>query len=120
MRDSNGLFVNASEPVNFIIRLRSSSGFEPFELKNNLTRERLSLRLIGGYGLLVRCQLGEKRTNGLIGRRRQFSGNGPVNGMALAFASKTVTSATGTDQGWTDHGSRQFLGDVITVTDFSK
>uniref|UniRef100_A0A183C547 Uncharacterized protein n=1 Tax=Globodera pallida TaxID=36090 RepID=A0A183C547_GLOPA len=53
-------FVNASESTNFIIRLRSSSGFEPFELKNNLTREQLTLRLIGGYGLLVRCPIGRE------------------------------------------------------------
>uniref|UniRef100_A0A914GP06 Uncharacterized protein n=1 Tax=Globodera rostochiensis TaxID=31243 RepID=A0A914GP06_GLORO len=40
-----GSFVNASKPVNFIIRLRSIAGFyEPFELKNNLWGERLTLR----------------------------------------------------------------------------
>uniref|UniRef100_A0A183CHV1 FBA_2 domain-containing protein n=1 Tax=Globodera pallida TaxID=36090 RepID=A0A183CHV1_GLOPA len=66
-----GSFVNASKPVNFIIRLRSFAGIEPFELKNNWTREQLTLRLIGGDGLggrkigrrdglLVRCPIGRE------------------------------------------------------------
>ncbi|KAI3411073.1 hypothetical protein GPALN_003158 [Globodera pallida] len=49
-------FVNASEPVNFIIRLRFTAGIEPFKLQNNLTGERLS----GGDGLLVRCPIGRE------------------------------------------------------------
>uniref|UniRef100_A0A914HFR5 F-box protein n=1 Tax=Globodera rostochiensis TaxID=31243 RepID=A0A914HFR5_GLORO len=46
-------FVNASEPVNFIIRVRCSD-IEPFVLTNNSTGE----RFIGGYELLVRCPIG--------------------------------------------------------------
>uniref|UniRef100_A0A183CM25 DUF4283 domain-containing protein n=1 Tax=Globodera pallida TaxID=36090 RepID=A0A183CM25_GLOPA len=56
------LFVNASEPVNFIIRLRSFAGIEPFELKNNWTGERLTFRRINkDYGLLVRCPIGREK-----------------------------------------------------------
>ncbi|KAI3411165.1 hypothetical protein GPALN_003248 [Globodera pallida] len=50
-------FANASEPVNFIIRLRSFAGIKTFDRTNNLTGERLTLRLIGSYGLLVRCPI---------------------------------------------------------------
>uniref|UniRef100_A0A914GVN1 Uncharacterized protein n=1 Tax=Globodera rostochiensis TaxID=31243 RepID=A0A914GVN1_GLORO len=57
-----GSFVKASEPVNFIIRiLRSSfSGIEQFELANNVTGERLTLRQMDDesfHWLLVRCPL---------------------------------------------------------------
>uniref|UniRef100_A0A183CQ58 F-box domain-containing protein n=1 Tax=Globodera pallida TaxID=36090 RepID=A0A183CQ58_GLOPA len=53
-------FVNASAPVNYIMRLRSP-GIEPFELKNNLTGERLTLRQIEKYNwLLVRCPIGRE------------------------------------------------------------
>uniref|UniRef100_A0A183CGU8 MULE domain-containing protein n=1 Tax=Globodera pallida TaxID=36090 RepID=A0A183CGU8_GLOPA len=54
-----GSFVSASEPVNFIIRLRSSSGIEPsFELTNNWTGERLTFRQIDkDKWLLVRCPI---------------------------------------------------------------
>ncbi|KAI3421010.1 hypothetical protein GPALN_014637 [Globodera pallida] len=58
-----GAFVNASEPVNFIVRLSHSAEFDvikPFELKNNLTRERLALRLIGDVWLLVCCPIGRE------------------------------------------------------------
>uniref|UniRef100_A0A183C4C3 F-box domain-containing protein n=1 Tax=Globodera pallida TaxID=36090 RepID=A0A183C4C3_GLOPA len=53
-----GSFVNASEPVNFFIRLYSPSGIEPFELKNTLG-ERLTLRHFGKYDrlMLVRCPI---------------------------------------------------------------
>uniref|UniRef100_A0A183C676 Uncharacterized protein n=1 Tax=Globodera pallida TaxID=36090 RepID=A0A183C676_GLOPA len=51
-------FVNASEAVNFIIRLSSSSDFGPFELTNNWTRERLTLRHFNKDNwLLVRCPI---------------------------------------------------------------
>ncbi|KAI3411152.1 hypothetical protein GPALN_003234 [Globodera pallida] len=56
-----GLFLKASEPANFIIRLRSSR-FEPFELTNNLTGERLTFRRIdkSRSWLLVRCPIGRE------------------------------------------------------------
>uniref|UniRef100_A0A914GQ35 F-box protein n=1 Tax=Globodera rostochiensis TaxID=31243 RepID=A0A914GQ35_GLORO len=54
-------FVTASESVNFIIRfLEDDHHFVPFEEENNLTRERLTFRFIGGYGLLVRCPIGRE------------------------------------------------------------
>uniref|UniRef100_A0A914HH78 F-box protein n=1 Tax=Globodera rostochiensis TaxID=31243 RepID=A0A914HH78_GLORO len=58
-------FVNAIDPANFIIRfrLRRHSDIEPFELKNNLTAERLTFRRIGPIGengLLVRCPIGRE------------------------------------------------------------
>ncbi|KAI3411168.1 hypothetical protein GPALN_003251 [Globodera pallida] len=52
-----GSFVNASEPVNFIIRLRSPSGIKPFELTNNWTGERLTFRRLKNKWLLVRCPI---------------------------------------------------------------
>uniref|UniRef100_A0A914I9B4 Uncharacterized protein n=1 Tax=Globodera rostochiensis TaxID=31243 RepID=A0A914I9B4_GLORO len=56
-------FVNASETVNFIIRLcdRSSADIVPFDLKNNWTGERLTLRRINKRKwLLVRCPIGRE------------------------------------------------------------
>uniref|UniRef100_A0A183C685 DUF4283 domain-containing protein n=1 Tax=Globodera pallida TaxID=36090 RepID=A0A183C685_GLOPA len=54
-------FVNALEPVNFIICLHSIVGIVPFVRENNWTGERLSLRQIDGdKWLLVRCQIGRK------------------------------------------------------------
>uniref|UniRef100_A0A914HA94 Uncharacterized protein n=1 Tax=Globodera rostochiensis TaxID=31243 RepID=A0A914HA94_GLORO len=53
-------FVNASAPVNFIILLIAfSSRTEPFELTNNWTGERLTLRRLNKYNkwLLVRCPI---------------------------------------------------------------
>uniref|UniRef100_A0A183CHV2 SH2 domain-containing protein n=1 Tax=Globodera pallida TaxID=36090 RepID=A0A183CHV2_GLOPA len=50
-------FVSASEPANFIIRLRSPSGIVPFGLYNNLTGERLTLRRLKNKWLLVRCPI---------------------------------------------------------------
>ncbi|KAI3411132.1 hypothetical protein GPALN_003215 [Globodera pallida] len=75
MEELKGSFVNASEPVNFIIFLLHSrldvAVIEPFELRNNLTGERLTLqrltlrplsfrRFIGGFWRLVRCQIGRE------------------------------------------------------------
>uniref|UniRef100_A0A183C6P6 Calpain catalytic domain-containing protein n=1 Tax=Globodera pallida TaxID=36090 RepID=A0A183C6P6_GLOPA len=54
-------FVNASESVNFIIRLRSFAGIVPYDLKNNWTGERLTLRQIDEDNwLLVRCPIGRE------------------------------------------------------------
>uniref|UniRef100_A0A183CDE5 non-specific serine/threonine protein kinase n=1 Tax=Globodera pallida TaxID=36090 RepID=A0A183CDE5_GLOPA len=53
-------FFNASEPVNFIIRLVHSSfpGIKAFELENTLTKERLTLQRFNEYKwLLVRCPI---------------------------------------------------------------
>uniref|UniRef100_A0A183C6P0 Uncharacterized protein n=1 Tax=Globodera pallida TaxID=36090 RepID=A0A183C6P0_GLOPA len=49
-------FVNALEPANFIIRPHFS-GIGPFELMNNWTGERLSLRRLKNKWLLVRCPI---------------------------------------------------------------
>ncbi|KAI3421969.1 hypothetical protein GPALN_012506 [Globodera pallida] len=60
MEGLRGSFVNALEPANFIFHLRSfgSFGIAPFELKNNWTGERLTLRRFNGCRwLLVRCPI---------------------------------------------------------------
>ncbi|KAI3411162.1 hypothetical protein GPALN_003245 [Globodera pallida] len=56
-------FGNILEPVTFIISIWRSSTYviEPFELKNNWTGERLSLRRYNAnYWLLVRCPIGRE------------------------------------------------------------
>uniref|UniRef100_A0A183BXD8 F-box domain-containing protein n=1 Tax=Globodera pallida TaxID=36090 RepID=A0A183BXD8_GLOPA len=56
-------FVNALEPINFIItfELLSTVVIEPFELKNNWTGERLTLRQMDERNwLLMRCPIGRE------------------------------------------------------------
>uniref|UniRef100_A0A183CPR5 B30.2/SPRY domain-containing protein n=1 Tax=Globodera pallida TaxID=36090 RepID=A0A183CPR5_GLOPA len=60
MEELKGSFVSALEPVNFIIRLCSPSGIKPFELTNNWTGERLTLRRLKNNWLLVRCPIGRE------------------------------------------------------------
>uniref|UniRef100_A0A183C051 GRAS domain-containing protein n=1 Tax=Globodera pallida TaxID=36090 RepID=A0A183C051_GLOPA len=63
MEELKGSFVNALEPANFIFHLRSfgSFGIAPFELMNNWTGERLTLRHFNeDYWLLVRCPIGQE------------------------------------------------------------
>ncbi|KAI3411078.1 hypothetical protein GPALN_003163 [Globodera pallida] len=59
-------FVNASGPVNFIVSFETHGEEEddpvPFELKNNWTGERLTLRQMVGYWLLVRCPIAREET----------------------------------------------------------
>uniref|UniRef100_A0A183CRP4 FBA domain-containing protein n=1 Tax=Globodera pallida TaxID=36090 RepID=A0A183CRP4_GLOPA len=64
MEGLKGSFVTASEPANFIITFWEDDDddyFVPFELQNNLTRERLTLQDIGRENrekwLLVRCPI---------------------------------------------------------------
>uniref|UniRef100_A0A183BJB8 TIR domain-containing protein n=1 Tax=Globodera pallida TaxID=36090 RepID=A0A183BJB8_GLOPA len=56
MEGLKGAFVNASEPVNFIIR-PDFFRIGPFELTNNWTGERLTLRRLKNNLLLVRCPI---------------------------------------------------------------
>uniref|UniRef100_A0A914GQ17 Uncharacterized protein n=1 Tax=Globodera rostochiensis TaxID=31243 RepID=A0A914GQ17_GLORO len=54
-------FRDASEAVNFIVRLPSVAGIGPFELKNNWTGEQLTFRqIVEDLWLLVRCPIGRK------------------------------------------------------------
>uniref|UniRef100_A0A183CCU3 S-adenosyl-L-methionine-dependent methyltransferase n=1 Tax=Globodera pallida TaxID=36090 RepID=A0A183CCU3_GLOPA len=53
-----GSFVNASGPASSYISRGVYSGIEPFELENNLTGERLTMRRLDqGLWLLVRCPI---------------------------------------------------------------
>ncbi|KAI3417818.1 hypothetical protein GPALN_012093 [Globodera pallida] len=62
VEELKGSFVNASEPVNLIIKFWIDDDDDvPFELKNNLTKERLTFRRINkDYWLLVRCPIGRE------------------------------------------------------------
>uniref|UniRef100_A0A183CAB9 FBA_2 domain-containing protein n=1 Tax=Globodera pallida TaxID=36090 RepID=A0A183CAB9_GLOPA len=53
-------FREASKPVNYIIRLSHPPSNVSFALKNNLTREQLTLRRLNNKLLLVRCPIGRE------------------------------------------------------------
>uniref|UniRef100_A0A183BNJ2 RING-type E3 ubiquitin transferase n=1 Tax=Globodera pallida TaxID=36090 RepID=A0A183BNJ2_GLOPA len=58
MEELKGAFVNASGPANFIVTIwKHWNGLVPFELENNWTAERLTLRQMGGDWLLARCPI---------------------------------------------------------------
>uniref|UniRef100_A0A914GPI4 Uncharacterized protein n=1 Tax=Globodera rostochiensis TaxID=31243 RepID=A0A914GPI4_GLORO len=97
-------FVDDSEPAIFIIRLRSSSGFEPFELTNNLTRERLTFRFIGGYGLLVRCPIGREEDKWTNWEREaiQWQWNSQWNCIGIRFEDNDIGDGYG-PAGLDDH-----------------
>uniref|UniRef100_A0A914GSW0 Uncharacterized protein n=1 Tax=Globodera rostochiensis TaxID=31243 RepID=A0A914GSW0_GLORO len=58
MEGLKGSFVNASEPVTFIISIwMDDADFVPFELTNNWTGERLTFRRLKNTWLLVRCPI---------------------------------------------------------------
>uniref|UniRef100_A0A914GP93 Uncharacterized protein n=1 Tax=Globodera rostochiensis TaxID=31243 RepID=A0A914GP93_GLORO len=85
-------FVNASEPVNFIIRLRFA-GIESFELKNNLTGEQLSLRRFNkDIWLLVRCPIGREEDKWTNWEKEvaQWSWYGQRNCIVIAFRDSDI------------------------------
>uniref|UniRef100_A0A914GRN7 Uncharacterized protein n=1 Tax=Globodera rostochiensis TaxID=31243 RepID=A0A914GRN7_GLORO len=72
-----GAFVNALEPVNFIIRLHSIVGTVPFVRENNWTGERLTFRQIDkNEWLLVRCQIGRKEAKWAVWEKEAIEWKG--------------------------------------------
>ncbi|KAI3411057.1 hypothetical protein GPALN_003142 [Globodera pallida] len=65
MEEFKRSFVNASGPVNFIVSFEidqeeEDDDFGPFELENKRTAERLALRQMDNFWLLVRCPIGRE------------------------------------------------------------
>uniref|UniRef100_A0A914HVL2 Uncharacterized protein n=1 Tax=Globodera rostochiensis TaxID=31243 RepID=A0A914HVL2_GLORO len=86
-----GSFVNASEPVNFIIIFGFFDDLVPFELKNNLTRERLTLRQMdeGGW-LLVRCPIVREEAKWAVWEKETLYWEDHWNCISIYFEDKDI------------------------------
>ncbi|KAI3417816.1 hypothetical protein GPALN_012091, partial [Globodera pallida] len=85
-------FLNALEPVNFIICLYGYFyAIEPFELKNNWTGERLTLRRIDkDKWLLVRCPIVREEDKWAKWEEEAIKWQGQQNFIGITFSRRDI------------------------------